>query len=810
MKKITTLFVMLMALLSITTTFAQEDGSIDLTFNPIDEGGVNRIRGSVYEVKEQADGKVLVVGLLNEYLGQDIHNIIRLNADETLDTSFNPGTGANGVIRNVLPLQDGKIIISGSFFNYNGTTCRGIVRLNADGGIDNSFSTAGLPSGSIVLKSIVTPDGKIVVLYLTATYVYKIARLNADGTLDAGFNQGTGTDSELSDILVQADGKVLVRGLFSSFSDVAADGLVRLSADGTVDTGFNLNFPAVYNVQSFALREDGKITVLFTEESGNVLLRYNADGSLDNSFTAPDDLQYQYATGLVAYTDNKLFITHQGVLKRLNDNGSYDTMFTSPNTAGLSYGLAGVGQDGKFYITGGFVSVNDILDNGLARLNGEGSRDNTFNTGANAFTGADTRVTEILKQGDKLIISGDFMSYNGVARKKIARLNTDGIPDLGFVPDNSLEGEYRVAGLYPGGKVLITIDGVGQIKRLNINGSIDTSFNAQQFTDSASLDSFITSVLVLPDGKIIVAGSYTNYGTTSVTNICRLNTDGSLDSTFSSSILEDASSGVSVKLIDMPNEQKILVGTIGASSALYKIDYNGVEDIAFNHVPSDLMFWVDALAVENDGKILVAGYGNGEPYYHQRLIRFNADGTINQTFIDRVLNTSMTVAKIYASADGKFYVAAMAAFFQPLTGVNFARYNNDGTLDDTFITGNTNGYIYDFVFQGNSIVAVGGFNIYNGVAKNNILRLNTSGALATETPQAITENVFVYRDKENVNVSALSGVLKNVQVYDLQGRLVLNEESIYKSDIALAINARLNILIVKTTLTDGTVITKKI
>src|SRR5258708_6442433 len=114
-------------------------------------------------------------------------------AASLLDTSFDTGTGANGVVERVIPLSDAKILVCGNFTTFNGMDRPFIARLNSNGSVDETFSAR--PS-YWVRNMAVQSDGKIVIAgYFTRvadTPRNLVARLNADGSLDPSFNPGTG------------------------------------------------------------------------------------------------------------------------------------------------------------------------------------------------------------------------------------------------------------------------------------------------------------------------------------------------------------------------------------------------------------------------------------------------------------------------------------------------------------------------------------------------------------------------------------------------------------------------------------------
>jgi len=261
------------------------DGTLDTSFNP-GAGGL------VYSLALQADGKILVGGGFTTLGGQSRSCIGRLNADGTVDTSFNPGAGGGpGTCVYSLALQpDGKILVGGWFTTLGGQSRECLGRLNADGTVDTSFNPgeAGLYS-ALVLSLAVQADGKILV-----GGSFLIGRLNADGTVDSSFSPGV--NSDVGSLAVQADGKILVGGSFTTLGGQSRNCIGRLNADGTVDMGFN---PGSFNPLAnggggagcLALQADGKILVggRFPTLGGQI--RTNI-GRLNNTAPATQSLAF--------------------------------------------------------------------------------------------------------------------------------------------------------------------------------------------------------------------------------------------------------------------------------------------------------------------------------------------------------------------------------------------------------------------------------------------------------------------------------------------------------------------------------------
>ncbi|MCA3067815.1 MAG: delta-60 repeat domain-containing protein, partial [Rhodocyclaceae bacterium] len=236
---------------------AQTPGALDTSFNPTDVGFGSGAGANfpVLTLALQPDGKVLIGGSFTTYNGTSRNSIARLNADGTLDNTFNPGTGANSEVYSLALQPDGKVLIGGSFTTYNGTSRNYIARLNADGTLDNTFNP-GTGANSRVRTLALQPDGKVIIGGRFTTYNGTsrdyIARLNADGTLDNTFNPGTGANDQVQTLALQPDGKVIIGGDFTSYNGTSRNRIARLNADGTLDNTFNPGTGANSTVRTLA------------------------------------------------------------------------------------------------------------------------------------------------------------------------------------------------------------------------------------------------------------------------------------------------------------------------------------------------------------------------------------------------------------------------------------------------------------------------------------------------------------------------------------------------------------------------------
>ena len=390
----------------------------------------------VLSLAVRADGTALIGGTFVRYDGIIVKRFAHLNANGTLDTAFNPNTGADDIVQAVLVLDNGKIMIGGRFKRYNGVECNSFALLNNDGTLDPSFAGGTGGENEWVHTIVRQPDGKVLVgggfLTFNGSPRRMIARLNSDGSLDQGFvPPSIGTNNTVSDIAVRPDGKILICGTFSNIGGSGINGLALLNTDGSLNTSFNTGIQSVgYAV---ALQVDGK--VIATTFSIPRIRRFNADGTSDPSFmpgNGPNSAPYD----LVVQPDGKIiavgpFLTNNSVntgsIIRLLPDGAVDASFDTGAGPGGTFGhsrTVSLLPDGKLMLGGNFTTYNGVARSGLARLNADGSLDLSFDPGTGVQSISWPNVYSFGSQPDgKLVVAGMFTSYNGTGRNRIARIN---------------------------------------------------------------------------------------------------------------------------------------------------------------------------------------------------------------------------------------------------------------------------------------------------------------------------------------------------------------------------------------------------
>ena len=614
------------------------DGSLDATFKP----GLGP-DGDITAFALQPDGKIVIAGDFNTVGITPRNRIARLNADGSVDSGFNPGSGPNGSVRSVALQGDGKVLIGGTFGSYNGVERLGIARLHSNGALDTTFDQSvtfdGLFKGPVT-TIVAQTDGKVLIggsfKYVGGVPRKSIARLESNGVLDASFDPGTGPNDAINSIARQKDGKLLVGGAFASFNGMPRSGTARLNSDGSVDPTFDPGWGADLfgprGVSSIAIQGSDKLIV-------------------GGTFTSYGGLDYR------------------GVV-RLNGNGSLDPGFDASSGANGGVLCAAVRPDGKVLIGGYFSRYSGTSRKHLAQINRDGSLDLSFDPGL----GADNDILSLVAQPNgKVLIAGHFRSYNGVARSGIARLNSDGSLDGGFVPALGDQAVLASATL-PDGKVLVWGSSFNStqsdgLARLNSDGSLDASFNV-----GSGPNTTVWSILPLGDGKVLIAGDFSSYNGTPRNRIARLNNDGSLDTTFDP----------------------------GA----------GANDI------------VRTMAIQGNGKILIAGSFttfNNAPC--MRVARLNVDGTLDATF-DIATGANGDVYNLALQSDGKVLIGGLFSKYKDVKRYSLARFDSDGSLDAAFVP-DTTGEIYTVALQEDGRAIIGGtFAVSNGVGRSFLARLH--------------------------------------------------------------------------------------
>ena len=756
--------------LSAVAAFAQSPSAAD-GFDP-------NVDGNVYVLATQADGKLLVAGQftsLRPGVGASAirNNLARLNPDGSVDATFDPN--ANGPIRALVLQPDGRIVIGGDF-------------------------TALQPNGAA-----------------TTTTRNRVARLNANGTLDLTFNPNIsgGTLPQVNALALQPNGKLVVGGRFTTVQPgttaAARNHVARFNADGSLDTAYNPNPNSIVLALVSQLEAsnftgtprtavgDGKIVIAggFTslQPSGtgvvttrNRIARLNANGTVDSEF---DPNANNAVAALAVQRDGKIILggsfstlqppgnensATRNRLARLNANGTLDSEFY-PNFGGNVVAIA-LAPDGDVMVGGQFTSVwgrGTITTQRpyVARLNPDGSLETGFTASANS-----TVAAFAFQPDGKVILGGYFTAIQsrglatGALRNRLARVGADGTLDTTFQVD--AEGRPLVSLVQPDGKVVIggsftTVGGLTRsyLARLNPDGSVDASYAP------AAPNGRVLSIARQADGKLIIAGTFTLIGTTARSYLARLNTDGSLDTTY------NTNPNGQVGALVLQADGKVLIGG----------NFTSLNHIVTTITPGAAVGTTTATTADGSATTTTTVSTSGgvtttdksTNYFRGYLARLNTDGTVD------AFNpgASSTVSSIVLQSDGKILLAGAFTAFTPSSGSSstsqsfIARLKADGTLDNAF-TPLVNARATTLVLQSDGKIIVGGqFTLFqppgdtsttvNGVVtstaitRNRLIRLNADGTLDAAYAPNVIDGVVLALALQSDGRLVVGGSFKGIQ-----------------------------------------------
>ena len=357
-------------------------------------------------------------------------------APGNLDASFTPPLNPAAGLLGMAVQPDGKVIVTGGWTSLGAGGHRFIARLTAaTGSVDETFVTT-VADGPVRAVRI-QPDGKMLIVggftMVNSTARSRIARLNADGTLDSSFASTTITGGyEVNCVAVQTDGKVLIGGNFTTVNGTSRPNLARLNTDGTLDTGFDAscNGPVV----TMTIKSDGRILVggsFYQIGGGALFARYGlalleSSGSLNTS-TMPliGDVRC-----VALQPDGKILVggqfdqlggTYYYSMVRVKTDGTFDTSFVpnfgvQPSSAPAVVESIALQADGKILVGGEFVTTGGVTRNRVSRINADGSLDTSFDPNA------DNTVKSVAIQPDgKMLVGGSFAQVGSVSRGALAR-----------------------------------------------------------------------------------------------------------------------------------------------------------------------------------------------------------------------------------------------------------------------------------------------------------------------------------------------------------------------------------------------------
>lgn len=662
----------------------------------------------------QPDGKIIVSGDFSFVEGHATTNIIRLLPNGSRDTSFNPAIGTNGTIQQIIVQPDGKIILGGVFSSYRQQQLStGLVRINPDGTIDNSFipykpfyNYSGLSAAAI------QSDGKILLagngISTRNDSKSGIIRLNSNGTLDNTFSmQGLLDDlSSIKTITALHNGKIIVGGYFTSWNGTSYTGITRLNSNGGIDPGFELTGNGLHHY--FSGSSTGVLTVIENPDSslfvgGNFiyydsilspgLVKLSPNGSFDTSFhmDATFNVNSNFIVQCLAITpQNKILVgghfyipgppnaTYKDVFL-LQENGSLDTsaalsgpdMTKTFTAGGLSYVFTR--PNGSFLALGSYSGYYDgIFVNNISLYTPLLHQDQTF---TNTFLQKGLVNQTIIQPDGKYLVNGNFTLYD---------------------TNYSNQREY--------------------IARLLTNGQLDTSFH------NININGPVFDIAMQDDGRVIALGNFTSVGSTQRSTVARFFSDGSLDASLDPGVGPNDANGL--YCLHIQNNQYIYIG--GAFSSFNNLPRKGIVrllmdgsvDASFNTSSSPL-YAPSSIVATSDGKVIGAESSDVTVRDYNtplRIFRFLNDGSQDNTFQTPLLGWSMG-KKIRIGQNNTIYW--LGDLIQAANPTNFKRtiirLKENGSLDSSSKMLPDNYVISDFTILPDSNLLITGQIIYAGL-----------------------------------------------------------------------------------------------
>lgn len=648
------------------------DGGIDPAFN------VQLASGNVIaDLAVQSDGFILAAGTISQANGRSQRNVIRVSSAGAVDTTFTPPV--TSALNDLALEKGGKILVAGS---------TSLKRLQPSGLEDSSFNQALPVTGNF--QAVASLPGRRVLVAgdftaLNGKPAGRIARLDALGNPDAGFQPGTGANGIIRSLQVRSDGDLFIAGDFTSYNGQSRIGIAQLSPDGALRPAFDPGTGFNGTVYTLALTADGSVLAggAFTEAGGlkrSGFARLQA-APLQAIAPAPDSPGKLIVTSISSQQVLMLWADSQnesGYIVERRESNTTDWLTLGHLVAGTTHFEDRTVVPGKQYEYR-VLAWNSSGDAPLATAPPVTAPGRDGLAGAPfAGNGLDLwrngEVTAVVRQADgMLIIAGMFTHLNGIPCGSLARLHPDGSLDPSFAPPANLTWSALALGIQSNGRIIAV--GSGGITGLKPDGSLDATFTP------ASNISTVRALVVLPDDKLLVGGLFPG----SRPNLARLQSNGTIDTTFADP---------------------------------------GVDGI------------VNCLAVQPDGKVLASGYFNRVDFgYVTSVARFNTNGTRDTNFamvpFKLGASNSGSGSAIALQSDGKILVGGSFDSVNNVARNNLVRLHTNGTVDGTLVSGSSRDDFIRCLSQlPDGRIAVGGaFQSYAGAARSSWVVLDSQGAL---------------------------------------------------------------------------------
>jgi hypothetical protein len=371
--------------------------------------------------------------------------------------------------------------------------------------------------------------------------------------------------------------------------------------------------------------------------------------------------------------------------------------------------------------------------------------DYTFVVGKGLIPSSNYSITSITEQSDgKYLFGGFFSGYNENVSYGIFRTSSNGVIDRTFVSGSGFSGStflnmrvLQMSQLYDGNLLCVGYfthysgQNVNRIVKLNLDGSIDNSFNTGTGFNDAAL-----TFVVQSNNKIVLIGNFTQYNGNPCNSICRINSDGSFDSTFN---IGSGFGAIPSGIVMLDNDSMIIVGAFSTYNGnsynkIIKLNSDGTVDGSFN-VGSGFgggvgTTTVSRIMLSKTGDIFVSGRFttyNGTTI-SRNIAKLDSNGNVDLTFSTNCGTglPSSNFAVLIETQDGKILVTlSPTTTFNGVDYNGIFRMNSDGTIDTSFVSGTGVNDSIDSVYidETNRYILGGQFTNYKGTNYNGLIRL---------------------------------------------------------------------------------------
>jgi uncharacterized delta-60 repeat protein len=780
--------------LGVNTPFTA--GTVDYSFPAGGGWQVDGFDGAIYHIIVDSNGKYLLGGNFGNYYynGNTYYSpyLIRLNSDGTVDETFSTtyhwdcyGGSFNGVVYTLELQSDGKILVGGSFTNYDRDNrcdaANRIIRLNSDGSRDLTFNTGDGFTDS-VYDIHVQPDGKILVGGGFRQYnnleAYYIIRLNSNGSVDSSFPIGNGDvlfNDYVNVIELQSDGKILVGGYFTTYGNVSQNYITRLNTNGTLDTTFQIGNGFNDEVYTIALQSDGKIIAggyfdvfdnnqlyggkiirLLTNGSIDTLFGYGFDGPV-HSLAIQSDGKILVGGYLTDYYPNFYTTINVGKLVRFNSDCSYDDSYYNSYNKLFNDGVEYISiLEDKNILVGGFFNNYDGPDPLVYPLNYFGRIHNSISVYPYTYTVES--CSQPLMDETITYVVGSMTELNPDKTYSFQSLQNPSIIVCGFItetyPSNVIEysmvNEYNNCyDAYTSNYKLVTLEdcivpGINQSlpvwivdNKYEINDIlyVDIVFDGEGRTFN-KFAAKITSVdpnwnVPFPLWEFLPPINYAPYSSCD-------------DAIEANGLIYGAGS-----CSEMESSYPLIHKAIYGPTVLPLPTGNNPVKILYNYFPVGPYEYISGGTPEvysfiNLGDVYSDDYND---LCDLGLTKIAPEGLLNYNFQNTGFDGNLVYTMV-EQPDGKILVGGNFSDYLEVSVGNFMRINPDGSLDETFYLGQFNSYIRAITIQPDGKILVGGnFTNYDGYNAGRIIRLNSDGTI---------DNGFTYSSEFNGTVRAIA------------------------------------------------------